>query len=299
MTGIRAEELFADKGAVRLAVWRKRPAEGEAHRVLVLVHGSSIGARASFDLAVPGKPEYSMMDWFVARGYDVWAMDHEGYGRSTITAGNSDVRCGVEDLAALMPLIARCTGQRRVLMYGMSSGALRAAAFAAFNPAVIERLALDAFVWTGKGSPTLKKRMEGLAHFRDNARRRVDRASIESIFTRDHPGLFEPEAALACAEAQLSYGDSVPTGTYLDMTANLPVVDPAAVHAPTLIIRPQYDGIATVEDLLAFFERLRSPDKQLSVIPDTTHASIFGIHRRRIWRCLHDFISMDGSRIPR
>lgn len=299
MTGVREEELFAEKGAVRLAVWRKRPAQGEAHPVLVLVHGSSLGARASFDLAVPGKPEYSMMDWFVERGFDVWAMDHEGYGRSTITAGNSDIRCGVQDLAALVPLIARCTGQHRVLMYGMSSGALRAATFAVSRPEAVERLALDAFVWTGKGSATLKKRMEGLAYYRENARRRVDRASIESIFTRDHPGLFDPEAALACADAQLSYGDSVPTGTYLDMTANLPIVDPTTVQAPTLIIRPQYDGIATLEDLLAFFERLPSADKQFSVIPDTTHASIFGIHRRRIWRCLHDFISAEGSRTPR
>lgn len=141
--------------------------------------------------------------------------------------------------------------------------------------------------------------MEGIAYYRENTRRPIDRKSIVSIFTRDHPGLFEAEAALACADAQLAYADSVPTGTYLDMTANLPVVDPAAVCAPTLIIRPEYDGIATMEDLLAFFARLPSADKQFSVIPDTTHASIFGIHRRRIWRCLHDFISADESRIPR
>jgi alpha-beta hydrolase superfamily lysophospholipase len=296
---IRAEELFAAKGAVQLAVWRKRPAAGESLGVLVLVHGSSLGARPSFDLHVPGKPEYSMMDWFASRGYDVWAMDHEGYGKSTITSRNSDIACGVEDLRALMPLIAGHTGRRSVLLYGMSSGALRAASFAASHPHAVERLALDAFVWTGVGSPTLKQRMEGLAYFRENARRPIDRKAVESIFTRDQPGLFEPEAAIACADAQLAYGDSVPTGTYLDMTANLPVVDPAAVRAPTLIIRPQFDGIATVDDLLAFFARLPSPDKQFAVIPDTTHASIFGIHRRRIWRCLHAFFSTDGSRTPR
>lgn len=118
--------------------------------MLVLVHGSLIGARPSFDLTVPGKPEYSMMDWFASRGYDVWAMDHEGYGRSTVTAGNSDIKCGVEDLKALMPLVSRHTGRSRVLMYGMSSGALRAAAFAASAAGAVERLALDAFVWTGR-----------------------------------------------------------------------------------------------------------------------------------------------------
>lgn len=201
---IRGEELFARKSAVNLAVWRKRPAARGDHPVLVLVHGSSTSARPTFDLTVPGKPEYSMMDWFVACGFDAWAMDHEGYGRSTVTERNSDVRCGVEDLEALMPLIEERTGRKRVLMYGLSSGALRAGAFAAALPDAVERLALDAFVWTGKGSPTLAKRKEGVELFRTQARRPISEAFIESIFTRDHPGLYEPEVAKACAAAQLT-----------------------------------------------------------------------------------------------
>ena len=118
------------KGNVRLAIWRKRPQANAPRGVLVLVHGSSVGARATFDLTVPGKHDYSMMDWFALRGYDVWAMDHEGYGKSTTTAGNSDIQCGVDDLAALAPVIAAQTGAERVSMYGLSSGALRAALFA-------------------------------------------------------------------------------------------------------------------------------------------------------------------------
>ncbi|TAK80558.1 MAG: alpha/beta fold hydrolase [Betaproteobacteria bacterium] len=288
---ITSEELVTTKGNVRLAVWRKRPAEGGEHPVVVLVHGSSTSARPTFDLAVPGKTEYSMMDWFANRGFDTWAMDHEGYGKSTITERNSDVRCGVEDLQALMPLIEKHTGRKKVLMYGLSSGSLRAGAFAASRPDAVERLVLDAFVWTGEGSPTLAKRKEGVELFRTKSRRPISEAFIESIFTRDHPGLYEPEVAKACAAAQLAYGDSVPTGTYLDMTTNLPLVDPAAVRAPTLIVRPQHDGIATVEDLLGFFARLPSSDKQFIMIPDLTHASMFGIHRRRMWQAVLSFFS--------
>ncbi|OGA77347.1 MAG: alpha/beta hydrolase [Betaproteobacteria bacterium RIFCSPLOWO2_12_FULL_65_14] len=288
---IIAEELFARKGAVKLAVWRKRPVSQSDHPVVVLVHGSSTSARPTFDLAVPGKAEYSMMDWFTARGFDCWAMDHEGYGRSTVTQSNSDVRCGVEDLRHLIPLIEERTGRKRVLMYGLSSGALRAGAFAAACPDAVERLALDAFVWTGEGSPTLAKRKEGVEQFRSQARRPISEAFIESIFTRDYPGLYEPEVAKACAAAQLSYGDSVPSGTYLDMTTALPQVDPAAVRSPTLIVRPQHDGVATVEDLLAFFARLPSADKQFVMIPGLTHASTFGIHRRRMWHAVLSFFS--------
>ena len=67
--------------------------------------GPVLGARLvelgalSFDLAAPGG-EYSTMNVFARLGYDVWTMDHEGYGRSMRTAGNSDIASGVEDLKA-------------------------------------------------------------------------------------------------------------------------------------------------------------------------------------------------------
>lgn len=289
---IEATSLVASKGAVRLAVWRKRLRErGPGPQpILVLVHGSSLSARPSFDLEVPGATDYSMMDWFAARGFDVWTMDHEGYGGSTVTEGNSDVRCGVEDLRALTALITQTTAQAQVALYGLSSGALRAAAFAAACPERSARLVLDAFVWTGEGSPTLAKRREGAAYFRSHARRPIDHDFIASIFTRDHAGTTDPAIIGACAGAQLAYGDSVPTGTYLDMTSNLPVVEPQQIQAPTLIVRGEHDGIATLDDLLGFFARLPSADKQITVIPGLAHCTPLGIHRRRMWRAVHGFL---------
>jgi hypothetical protein len=71
---------------------------------------------------------------------------------------------------------------------------------------------------------------------------------IRSIFTRDKPGTSDPAVGEALADVELAFGDSVPTGTYLDMTANLPVVDPQKVHAPVMIVRGEFDGIATEED---------------------------------------------------
>lgn len=179
----------------------------------------------------------------------------------------------------------------RICVYGLSSGALRAAAFAAAAPERVERLVLDAFVWTGEGSPTLAKRREGAEFFRTNTRRPIDRDFIASIFTRDHEGTSEPAVIDACAAAQLAYGDSVPTGTYLDMTCNLPVVNPADITAPTLIVRGEHDGIASIEDLLAFFRQLPSPDKQISVIPGLAHCTPLGIHRRRMWRTVQCFLN--------
>ena len=46
----------------------------------------------------------------------------------------------------------------------------------------------------------------------------------------------------AFADAMLALDSSVPTGTYLDMTANLPVCDPVKLTVPVLMLRGQYDG---------------------------------------------------------
>ncbi len=287
----QGREYWARKGGVSLFVWRKQSASADPSRPpLVLVHGSSLSALPCFDLHVPGVPDYSFMDWLARHGYDVWTLDHEGYGRSTITDSNSDVACGVEDLKVAVDFIKRETGATKLNFYGLSSGALRAASYAEAEPQHVARLILDGFVWTGDGSPTLAKRREGVNEFRASNRRPISRASIESIFTRDHPGTSEPTVMKACAEAQLAYADSVPTGTYLDMTTRLPLVDPARIKAPTLVIRGKHDGIATEEDLAAFFVRLPSPDKQFTVLPDLAHVTPLGTNRRRLWEAVDGFL---------
>jgi pimeloyl-ACP methyl ester carboxylesterase len=237
-----------------------------------------------------------MMDWFAQRGFDVWGLDHEGYGRSTRTAGNSDIACGVEDLRAGMEVVERETGQRRCLFYGQSSGALRAAAFAQACPERVERAVLDAFVWTGKDAPTLLKRREGLDYFRSHSTRPVDRAFFHSIFDRDKPGLSEPMVPDALAEAELALCDAVPTGTYLDMCANLPVVDPLRIQCPVLILRGEHDGIATEADLLEFFARLPHKDKEFVFLPGQAHVGPLGVNRHRFFHVIQAFLSMPPRR---
>ena len=221
-------EYWAHKGSVRLYVYRKRaapPGKGVSPPVLFLVHGSSMSSRSGFDLRVPGRTDYSLMDHFAGLGYDVWTMDHEGYGRSDMTESNSDIASGADDLAAAMPVVGRETGLSRFFFYGGSSGALRAALFAQRHPARVAKLILSAMVYTGEGSPTLAKRKEKLEEYRAHSRRKIDRAFFHSMFTRDRPGTSEPVVADAMADAELALYDSIPTGTYLDMCAHLPGID--------------------------------------------------------------------------
>lgn len=293
---IWSAEHWAQKGDVRLYLFRKRlgaPRTGETPRpVLFLVHGSSNSSRPSFDLTVPGRGEYSLMNVFARLGYDVWTMDHEGYGRSSRTASNSDIRSGAADLAAALPVVERETNQRDVHMLGESSGALRAAVFAAQQPERVKRLVLSAFTYTGRGSPTLEQRAKQLDYYRTHSRRPRGRDMIRSIFTRDRPGISDMAVAEALADAELAFGEDIPTGTYLDMTANLPVVQPEQVKSPVLIIRGEHDGIATVADLLDFFGRLPSEDRQFVVLPQAAHALALGLNRHLFWHAVQAFLSM-------
>jgi len=90
---------------------------------------------------------------------------------------------------------------------------------------------------------------------------------------------------------ELQVGDVDRDGD-IDICSKLPVVDPARIAVPTLVMRGQYDGIAGFADLLRFFERLPHPDKQFSVMAGISHASFQQKNFRTAYHILHAFFAM-------
>lgn len=293
---IWAHEYWATKNGVKLNLWRKRigapaPAE-QARPVLFLVHGSSNSARSSYDLAVPGKDEYSLMNVFVRYGYDVWTMDHDGYGYSGSSGNNSDIASGIEDLKAAMPVVIRETGRRKAHFYGTSSGGIRAAAYAQAQPEAVDRLVLCAFTYKGNGAAEIERRRKRIEALRASPRRKRDAAMIRSIFTRDgHPSLYDPAVPEAIIAAEMKFGDTIPSGTYLDMAANLPVVDPAKIKSPVLMLRGEFDGNSTNDDLLDFYRQLPNGDRQFVILPQTPHAVGYSSNRHLLWYAMRNFLA--------
>lgn len=290
---IKGEEHWTKKGDAKLFLWEKSAGDpAKAKGIILFVHGSSMASQPTFDLQVPGRPDSSVMDWFAKRGYDTWCVDMEGYGRSTKDRdNNAPISQGADDCLAAATYIQGLRGKRPLLVYGISSGALRAGLFAQRNPALVARLALDAMVWTGEGSPTLAERRKKLPEFQAKNRRPIDKAFVYSIFNRDHPGTAEDKVIEAFANAITALDDSVPTGTYVDMCSRLPVVDPAKITMPTIVMRGQWDGIAGVDDLIEFFKRLPNPDKQFTVMPGISHASFQQKNYLLVYHILHSFFA--------
>ncbi len=289
---VTGEEHWTYKGDIKLFLWEKyldNPANSE--RTLVFVHGSSLASQPAFDLYVEGRPYSSVMNYFALQGFDTWCVDMEGYGKSDKERDDHfSISNGADDLEAAINYIKTVRGVDKVDLYGVSAGALRAALYAERYPDNVNRLALDAFVWTGKGSPTLKDRVKRLPEFKANRRRPIHLDFVKSMFSRDHPGCAEDKVVEAFAEAICALDNSIPNGTYIDMCENLPLVDPAKIKAPTLLLRGEWDGIASMEDLLEFFTLLPNPDKQFKIMAGISHASFQQINYLQVYQMLHSFL---------
>ena len=292
---VAGADHWTNKGDVRLFLYEKRSTvagQGKPKGTVLFVHGSSMASQPTFDLKVPGRPNSSAMGWFATQGYDCWCVDMEGYGRSDKKRDiNFDISNGADDLAVASEYILSTRKSGPLLVYGISSGALRAALFAERHPERVKRLALDAFVWTGAGSPTLAERKKKLPQFLASNTRPIDRAFVHSIFNRDHPGTAEGKVVDAFASAILALDSVMPTGTYVDMCSKLPVVDPEKLTMPTMIMRGEFDGIASMDDLLAFFAKLPNADKQFCVMPGIAHASFQQKNYMMVYHILLKFFS--------
>jgi pimeloyl-ACP methyl ester carboxylesterase len=286
-------EHWTNKGNVKLFLWNKVAGDPATTKGTILfVHGSSMASQPTFDLDVPGRPDSSAMEYFARQGYDTWCVDMEGYGRSTKDRdNNAPISYGADDCYAAAQYIQKLRGARPLLVYGISSGALRAALFAERHPEMVGRLALDAHVWTGEGSSTLDERRKRLPEFQSKNRRPINRDFVFSIFNRDHPGAAEDSVISAFADAILKLDDSVPTGTYVDMCSKLPVVNPENIKVPTLVMRGQWDGIASFDDLIEFFKKLPNPDKQFALMPGISHASLQQKNYKLVQHILLSFFS--------
>ena len=290
---MKGTEHWTRKGDIKLFLWNKQAPAGSARGTILFVHGSSMASQPTFDLQVPGRAHSSAMEWFAERGFDTWTMDNEGYGRSDKSRPiNFDIPNGADDLEAGSRFILEKARHKKLYVYGISSGALKAALFAQRHPERVAKLALDAFVWTGEGAPTLAERRKRLPEFQSKNRRPIDRAFVHSIFNRDHPGTADAATIEAFATEILKLDDSVPTGTYVDMCSRLPLVDPEKIAVPTMVMRGQWDGIASFDDLIEFYKRLPHPDKQFSVMEGISHASFQQKNYMSVYHILHAYFTI-------
>lgn len=263
-------EHWVEAGGVRLYVWEKYVGAPTGKKVVVLAHGSATAGRESFDLQVAGKPSYSLMDALARRGFDVFAPDVRGFGRSTHPDGHMTTQEASQDLGAVVDYVSKLRGVQKVELVGWSWGTQYGGMFVMASPQKVERYV--SYAQMHVNSPDIAKRRPRLEAFRKNPYVVIPEPAWKPRFASMTPAdANDPQVVDAYARAAAAVETRSPTGPQLDMVTIMPMANPRLVTVPTMIIHGQYDDVADLDGLLPFFQQLPNPDKRYVVVPDAGH----------------------------
>lgn len=267
ITGV---EHWVNNGPVRLYVWEKYAGTAAGKAVVVLCHGSATAGKESFDLQVPGKPSYSLMDVLAASGFDVFALDVRGFGRSTHPDGLMTTMEASQDLNAVVDYVLKLRGAKKVSVLAWSWGTQYAGMFIMAQSGKVDRYI--SYAQMHLNSPDIARRRPRVDFFRKNPYISIPEAAWKPRFYSMAPAsASDPEVVDAFAKAAVQVERKSPTGPQLDMVTIMPMINPRLMPVPTMIIHGEYDDVADLNGLLPFFAELPNPRKQYVVVPDAGH----------------------------
>lgn len=268
--GILSSEHWVKNDAIKLHVWEKCRGNPLGRPVVVLAHGSATAGKESFDLQVPGKPSYSLMDYLAGKGFDVFAPDVRGFGRSTRPEGHMTTADASEDLNTVVDYILKLRDSKTVNLVGWSWGTQYGGMFVMNHPDKIAKYV--SYAQMHIDSPDLARRRPKREAFRKNPYVGIPEAMWKPRFYSMTPAdVNDPEVIDTFAKAAVSVEDRTPTGPQLDMVTIMPMVNPRLIPVPTMVIHGEYDDVSDMDGLLPFFRQLPNPYKRYVIVPDAGH----------------------------
>jgi len=267
-------------------------------RIVLFVHGATFPSETMFDIDLPGG---SWMDYAALRGFDAYALDVRGYGRSTRPAAmdqppqDNPPFAGAEDaardIAAAVDYILKRRNAPRLSLVGWSMGTTFMARYASLNPDKVERLVLYAPVWH---EPALKAPPYQGA-YRTGTREQT-RGFHAAGIPKEWRERFSPEdwydkwwkANLATDPVGAARNPPVlraPNGVMRDLNdywaKGKPTYDAAAIRAPTLLVMGEWDVITPPEQGQALFKRLvNARERRVVVLSEGSHS--MGVEKNRM-----------------
>jgi pimeloyl-ACP methyl ester carboxylesterase len=244
-------------------------------RIVLLTHGSSFSGQVGVDVQVPGVPpeeSYSLMDQLALRGYDVWTLAYQNYGRSdhhdcglcvTTEAAARDIEATIQFIRGL-----RQVDQLHLIAW--SWGAQAGGLVAQRHPDWVNRLVLNApLLDLQEGEPPAEQ-------FRTN-----NEAGLTRVF---HPTTQVPEVVQAFLQAALQWDLQPPNGVLVDWRTDPMKMNPRQLTMPTLVIYGADDVITPLAgpNVYPFFRDLAAADKKFVVVPNAGH-SLFMEQLRERW----------------
>jgi pimeloyl-ACP methyl ester carboxylesterase len=297
---------------VQIFVRNKRP-EGvqafKSDRIAILMHGATYPG-TSFDLPLAGK---SWMDYMAARGFDVYALDLPGYGRSTrpaimdVPADQNAPFMRTDEaskaLGAVVDFVLKRRGVDQVNLVGWSWGTTITAAYTADNQGKVERLALYAPVWL-RTTPSLVQVQGKLGAYRVVSREQALGRWLTGVpedkkATLIPAGWFDAWADATFATDPKGEGKTLraPNGVvqdgldYWGATPPKANWEPAKITSPVLLVLGEWDRDTPTYMAQALYPLLTNAAwKRHVVLSEGTHTILMEKNRMLLLRTVQQFL---------
>ena len=281
---IVGKDHWAVSNGLKIYLWEKYQRGFEKtfakdKKIVLLVHGATWSGRPDFDLQIR---DYSLMDFLAKNGYDVWAIEIHGYGRSEKTDKDwSDTESAASDINAAVDYISKLRRVDKISILGWSWGTQTTGLFTMKHPEKVEKLILFAMPWGRKSlppSPQLPKEQ-----YRIN-----DEKAARSDFIA---GQYEEDVVDKYVKEALAADPKSPNGVRVDGMTKLAILSPEAIKVPTLLIHPEKDFVANEAASLEFFSRLGTKYKSYAALPDGGHAILLEKNYRKFQDVVLGFLN--------
>ncbi|MBB3135385.1 pimeloyl-ACP methyl ester carboxylesterase [Rhizobium pisi] len=303
----------SDTAGIKLHVRNKRRKDHKAflaEKTIVMVHGATFSSGSLYDVPFSGM---SFIDFLAHQGFDVFAVDVRGYGKSSrppemqvkpdLNPPLVATDTGVTDFATAVDFVLRLRDLRAVNIFAMSWGGTVAGAYAASNGDKVVKLALLAPQWLSDapipidlGGPLGSYRLvpvhAALARW----------LSTVPEYARDHlipEGWFDLWAQFTLAEEtsdvdreqgklRATNGPIQDIRTY--WRANNPYYRPGDIRAPVLLLHGEWDIDVPLDLARAYFEQLTGASYRRWVeIGQATHLALLESNRMQAYCEVADF----------
>jgi pimeloyl-ACP methyl ester carboxylesterase len=306
----------AHREGLKLGIRHKHGAVKPGRDPVLFLHGSSFPSALAFDFRMEGG---SWMDQLAEQGFDVYALDFPGYGLSDrypemssgaeYPAGRAKEVTG--DVDAAVDLILCRTGKRRILLIGHSWGGSVAARYAGLHPDKVSKLVLFAAI-TVRSETAAAGVVKGAYEELTPEQRIAGMNSLAPPSERPQlaPEVFDRWGAewLASDAAGVNGGKgkvrfpSGPSQDIADLSQGRSYYDAAAIQAPVLLIRGEWDAYPRHEDYVALLGGLRNAaTKEYRIVRKGTHvahleAARHDLHREVLRFLTAEPVSPSGAR---
>lgn len=311
--------ISSDTPGIDLYIRNKRPgtlAAWSASTTIVMVHGATFSSGSLYDVPLGG---ISFMDYLAAAGYDVFAVDVRGYGRSShpetmevdpevnLPLVNTDI--GVRDFSSAVDFVLKLRGIDRTNVFGMSWGGTVVGAFAARNAGKVQKTALLAPQWLSDKpipiDPGGRLGSYRLVPVLESKARWLSTAPEHGRATLIPEGWFEQWARATLAEDPWSVEKTpnrlrATNGPIQDIRdywrANHPYYQPSKITSPVLLVHGEWDIDVPIDLALAYFKELKGARyRRWLEIGEATHLALMEKNRMIAFKAVVDFFGEQFS----